>query len=200
MSQSKRAKDRYHIKLDSGQSLLVSVAHISDYSLYTGRELSEEELKELSEAVAKSSAKDRAFRIISNRNMSHDEMRKRLIEKGETPEVAEETADWLEDIGILNDTEYAGMIVRHYTARGYGAGKVKNELFRRGVDRSLWEDALEQIPENSDAIDKFIAARLKNGKPDRAETKKVSDALFRRGFSWDEIRSALSRYSENFEE
>ncbi|MBQ1577132.1 MAG: RecX family transcriptional regulator, partial [Oscillospiraceae bacterium] len=35
---------------------------------------------------------------------------------------------------------------------------------------------------------------------DREAVRKVSAALFRRGFSWEEIRAALRRFDSNIEE
>ena len=49
---------------------------------------------------------------------------------------------------------YAGVIVRHYGAMGYGPGRVKQELHRRGVPRELWDEALAQLPPAADAVRK----------------------------------------------
>ena len=67
------------------------------------------------------------------------------------------------------------------------------------MERELWDDAVEHMPENTDKIDKFIAARLKDSS-DREQINKVSAALFRRGFSWEEIRQALRRFDADAEE
>ena len=36
----------------------------------------------------------------------------------------------------------ARMVVRHYAAKGYGPRKIRDELYRRGVPREFWEDAM----------------------------------------------------------
>ena len=84
-------------------------------------------------------------------------------------------------------------MVRHYAAKGFGEGRVRQELQRRGIDRELWEEALEQMPEGTDKLDRFIAARLTDP-DDQGQVRKISAALFRRGYSWEEIRSALRRF------
>ena len=53
--------------------------------------------------------------------------------------------------------------------------------------------------DNSGKIDKFIASRLKDPN-DRDQRRKVSAALYRRGFSWEEIRSALRRFDAQTED
>ena len=76
---------------------------------------------------------------------------------------------------------------------------MRAELSRRGVDRELWDDTLEAMPENTDKLDRFIAARLTDPE-DRDQVRKVSAALYRRGYSWEEIRSALRRFNAETEE
>ena len=85
------------------------------------------------------------------------------------------------------------MVVRHYAGKGYGAGRIRQELQRRGVPRELWDEALTELTESDDKLDRFIASRLKDPS-DRAQVQKVSAALYRRGFSWEEIRAALARF------
>ena len=46
-------------------------------------------------------------------------------------------------MGFLNDALYAEQVVRHYSAKGYGLRKLRDELYRRGVPRELWDEALE---------------------------------------------------------
>ena len=99
----------------------------------------------------------------------------------------------LEELGYLNEAEYAGRIVRHYAAKGFGERKLRDELYRRGVPRELWEEALTQVEDNSETIDAFLEKKLKGGR-DPKDIKKVSDALARRGFAWPEISDALRRY------
>ena len=61
-------------------------------------------------------------------------------------------------------------------------------------------DALEEMPEQDDKIDRLLRTKLRSNEPDRAEIKKATDFLLRRGFGWDEIKSALARYNSYIEE
>ena len=128
------------------------------------------------------------------------ELSDRLVKKGTDPQEAQETARWLADLGAVDDAAYAGVIVRHYAAMGYGPGRVRQELQRRGVPRDLWEDALAQLPDPEEAIDKFLAAKLRAKTPDRATLQRLSAALQRRGFQWQDIRPALARLDRDMEE
>ena len=128
------------------------------------------------------------------------ELTDRLKEKGETPDNAEDAAAWLEQMHLLDDAQYAAMCVRHYAAKGYGAGRIRSELYRRGIPRELWDDALQELPEQDEQIDALLRRRLRSDTPDRDELRRASDYLYRRGFGRDEIRAAIARYQDNFEE
>ena len=69
------------------------------------------------------------------------------------------------------------------------------------IDAVLGVGSFGQIVSAADEkLHKFIAARLKDPN-DREQLRKIGAALFRRGYSWEEIRTALRRYSdENIEE
>ena len=138
-------------------------------------------------------AKQRALKILERRDVSRKMLLDKLTEKGISNTDAEEVADWLCGLGVVNDERFAGLVVRHYAAKGYGKSRIQNELYRHGIGKELWEEALEQYPEQEETIDRLLRARLKHPDPDRAEIKKATDALLRRGFSWSEINAAKDR-------
>lgn len=192
--------ERFLARFDNGEELRTTLAVVTELSLYSGRTLTEDELSAVRDASARSRCRQRALRIIGARAMSVKELTDRLKEKGESPENAEDAAQWLLDMRLLDDAQYAAMCVRHYAAKGYGAGRIRSELYRRGIPRELWDDALQELPEQDDQIDTLLRRRLRSDTPDRDELRRASDYLYRRGFGRDEIRAAIARYQDNYEE
>ena len=190
---------RVTVTLCGGEEIKTTLNVVTDLRLYSGRELDGEELRELRAASAAALARNRAMELLSRRPMSEKELIVKLIRKGEDEETAADCARWLRENGFLDDESYAAAVARHYAAKGYGPGRVRAELSRRGVDRELWDDTIEAMPENSEKMDRFIAARLTDPE-DREQVRKVSAALYRRGYSWEEIRSALGRFNAETEE
>ena len=190
---------RVTVTLCGGEEIKTTLNVVTDLRLYSGRELDGEELKELRAASRSALARNRAMELLSRRPMSEKELIDKLIRKGEDEETAADCARWLRENGFLNDESYAAAVARHYAAKGYGPGRVRAELSRRGVDRELWDDTLEAMPENTDKLDRFISSRLTDPE-DRDQVRKVSAALYRRGYSWEEIRSALRRFNAETEE
>ncbi len=196
---SKRIAGRWLAVLEDGSILRVSENEIVDFALYAGRELSGEEAARLIDTARLTRLKSRAIDLLLRKPQSRKELSRKLAEWEASREETETICDRMEELGYLNEPEYAAQIVRYYAAKGFGERKLREELFRRGLPRELWEDALEQIEDNSDAIDAFLAKKLK-GSHEPREIKKVSDALARRGFHWTEISEALRRYGMDVED
>lgn len=190
---------RLTVCLSGGEEIQSTLGVVTDLRLYSGRELDGDELAALRLASSRALAREKALELLSRRPMSRKELKGKLMDKGQDEETAEFCAVWLEERGFLNDESYAAAVARHYAAKGYGAGRIRSELSRRGIDRELWDGALEQLPEPDAKLDRFISARLKDPE-DRDEVRKISGALYRRGYSWEEIRSALRRHSAETEE
>lgn len=215
---SQRREGRWLVFLEDGTLIRVGEADVADLGLYRGMELNEEQMEKLQNAAALSQLKTKALNIVSVRSVSRRELVKKLTvrpRKAEREEVlpedaeaareelesrAESVADWLEDLGLLNDAQYARDVVRYCGEKGFGEHRIRDELFRRGVSRELWDEALEERPDSDGAIDRFLQQKLKNWDGDRKELKRVTDALARRGFSWSEISEGLERYRASVDE
>ena len=193
---SQRKKGRFLVKLEDGNILRVTEEEVLRFSMAAGMELDDESLEALDESAQRSAVRAAAASMIGSRPLSKKELTRRLVRKGADEEDAGEAADWLEDIGAVNDREYAAMLVRHYAGKGYGRARIREEMYRRGVDRELWDQALEELPDQSETLDRLIQKKCRGDLSDRREVRRVSDSLLRRGFSWSEVKDALRRYTE----
>lgn len=191
--------ERFLARFDNGETVRTTLNVVSDLGLYSGKELSAEEYNQIKNESSLALCKQRALRIIGARPMSRKELRDRLKEKGETAENAEIVVDWLTELRLLDDEQYAAMCVRHYAAKGYGSGKIQNELYRRGIPREYWEAAMNEMPEQDDTIDRLLQKKIRSALPDRDEIRRAMDYLYRRGFRRDEINAAVQRWKEENE-
>lgn len=197
---SRRRKDRVLVFLEGGDLLRVTEQELLVFGLRPGLELPEQLLAQVEQSAKRSEMKARGARLTGSRMLSKKQVMEHLTRKGGDRELAEDTAQWLEELGAVDESAYAAAIARHYAAMGYGPGRVRQELQHRGVPRDLWEDALAQLPDPEEAIDKFLAAKLRGKTPDRATLQRLSAALQRRGFQWQDIRPALARLDRDMEE
>lgn len=195
----KTSTDRILVEFEGGESLRSTLAAVTDARLYVGMELDEDAFAALKRSSSRGLERQKALELLSRRPHSRRELKDKLLRRGVSGEDAEDCVQWLSDRGFLDDEEYAGAVARHYAAKGYGAGRLRSELQRRGIDRELAADTLSDLPDNAGKIDAFLARKLTDVN-DREAVRKVSAALFRRGFSWEEIRAALRRFDSSIEE
>ena len=193
---SKHKKGRVLVFLGDGACLKITEQELLDFGLRSGDELDEETLKRLKEAAGVSNTRAAAADLIGKRAMSRRDLERKLREKGANEAEARYAAEWLEAIGALNDAEYAAALVRHYSGMGYGPARVREKLYEKGIPRELWEDALEELPEEGGQVDAFLQSKLRGRIPDEKEKRRLTNVLLRRGFPWGEVRAAWERLNE----
>ena len=192
ISSARDRRGRYKVELSDGTVLKLPPAVIADLGLYTGRELDEAEFQQVREAERKADTKQRAVNIISVTAVSGRELSDRLRRKGASEEDAAEAVQWLEELHLVDDERTARQIVDRGVRRGYGERRIRQMLFEKKIPRDLWDRALEVVPPPEETIDNYLHANLP-AVLDRAERKRLSDALARRGFDWSDISAGLRR-------
>ncbi len=182
---------RVRLVFDDGSRRMVYPTVVADLGLYSGMELDEDAMARLERTIGAASAKNRAARILAAGDVSKRDLRRRLVAKGEKPGDADDAVRWLEDLQLLDDERTARQIVQRGVRRGYGRARIRQMLYEKQIPREYWDDALAQIPDMSDAIDRFLAQKLRG--TDAKSVKRAVDALLRRGYSYSEIKAALAR-------
>ena len=190
---SKHKRGRVLVFLEDGACLKITEQELLDFGLRAGDELDEPALARLKEAAGVSNVKATAADLIGKRAMSRASLEKKLKEKGASEAEARYAAEWLEAIGAINDADYAALLVRHCADLGYGPARTREKLYEKGVPRELWDEALDQLPDNGEQIDRFLQSKLRGRMPDEKEKKRLTDALLRRGYSWGDVKAAWNR-------
>ena len=184
----------YRVKLSDESTLRLYRQTMEDFSLYRGMELDENQLAALKAAAGKMSAKMRAVRIVSASSVSCRDLQQRLTRKGETEEDAKQAVAWMEDLHLLDDRNTAEQVVHSCIRKGYGKSRARQVLYEKRIPRELWEEALEDYPDQMEKILAFLRSRLDDASDDRA-VKRAVDALIRRGHGYSQIREALQTLS-----
>ena len=190
---SRHKRGRVLVFLEDGACLKITEQELLDFGLRAGDELDETTLARLKEAAGVSNVKATAADLIGKRAMSRASLEKKLKEKGASEAEARYAAEWLEAIGAINDADYAALLVRHCADLGYGPARTREKLYEKGVPRELWDEALDQLPDNGEQIDRFLQSKLRGRMPDEKEKKRLTDALLRRGYSWGDVKAAWNR-------
>ena len=190
--------ERYTVCFDNGESIKSTLGAVADMRLYKGRVLDEEQAETFRTLSVRSLTLEHAVELISLRRMSVKELYNKLVRKGIDEDTARYCADKLADMGLLDDSAYACAVARHYSAKGYGAGRIRAEFYKRGIDRELWESAFAEIEVPGDKLQRLLAARIDDPN-DRNQERKAAAFLARRGYNREQIDSALRTFKEEFE-
>lgn len=189
------------MRFEDGSSMRLYRQTVEDFGLYAGKELTDDEMKDLRKSAGEMSAKMRAVRIVSASNVSKRDLEYRLIHKGEDPKQAKLAVEWMSDLNLLDDARTAEQIVQKCIHKGYGLSRAKQALYEKRIPKELWEDALTDYPDQTDKILEFLRSRLKEGYEER-DVRRATDALLRRGHSYQEIRRAMQKlnFADDFQE
>ena len=190
---------RYYVQFSDESSMRLYRQTVEDFGLYTGKELSDDEMTALREAAGKMSAKMRAVRIVSASSVSKKDLQQRLVRKGEDPDQARQAVEWMSDLKLLDDARVAEQVVSRCISKGYGLARAKQALYEKKVPKEYWDDALADYPDQSEKIEDFLRSRL-DADSDEKEIKKAIDALLRRGHSYGTVRRALNELRFEAEE
>ena len=190
---------RHTVTFSDGSVLRLYRRTIEDFGLFVGLELSDEEMAKLRTAAEKMSAKMRAVRIVATSNVSKTDLEQRLIRKGESSDSAREAVRWMVDLNLVDDAETARQLVQQCIRKGYGMARAKQALYEKRIPKNLWEDALADYPDMTDAITAYLRSHLEV-QADQKQQKKVVDALVRRGHTYSQITRALRALDMNTDE
>ena len=190
---------RYYVQFEDETSMRLYRQTVEDFGLYTGKELSEDEMRNLRDAAGKMSAKMRAVRIVSASSVTKKDLQQRLVRKGEDPQQAEEAVAWMSDLNLLDDARVAEQVVVRCIAKGYGLSRAKQALYEKKVPKAYWDDALAEYPDQLEKIEDYLRRKLDSDSDDRA-VKKAIDALMRRGHNYGSIRKVLNSLDFDTEE
>ena len=193
---SKHKRGRVLVFLEGGALLKVTEQELLDFGLRRGDELDEETLERLKKASGVSDTKATAADLIGRKAMSRRDLERKLQEKGANEAEARYAAEWLEAIGAIDDAAYAAALVRHCASRGYGPARIREKLYEKGVPRELWEEAMEEAPDNESQIEAYLASKLRGRMIDEKEKKRLVDGLLRRGYPWSDVKRVMSRMLE----
>lgn len=189
---------RFAIYAD-GQYIMSADANTLGLSnLRKGMEISPQELETFAKAAQEQFAKDKAFTFLSYRDHTKEELRRKLL-RSVDDETADSAAQKMVDLGLVNDETYAEKFACELlNIKLFGADRAIYEMTRRGLDRELARETVEQLDTNPhERIKRFINKKFPRGFADEKERRRAVAALSRYGFKWDEIREALRDYDED---
>ncbi|NUR33691.1 MAG: RecX family transcriptional regulator [Gemmatimonadaceae bacterium] len=208
---SPRAPGRFTVMVDGKSGPTLGLEAIERLHLVVGGSTlgREQDVADEAEALR---VYDRAATMLAARGRAARDLEKMLVRKGEQPELARKAVERLTAQGFLDDAVYARSFVR---SKSSGAGlarrRLEQELGRKGVDRAVVAEAIDEVFEeeerdeaaSAEALARKRSRTLRDADP-RATRRRLYAYLARRGYSVDVINEALDRVGasdgESFDE
>ena len=189
-----RKPGRYVIDVDGHEFAIVTADALVDMKMRLGIVMDDARAAQLREASEFVEAYDRALDLLAFRARSSRELHRRLVQKGTTPERAEQVIAKLRDVGLIDDASFARQLTRSKLSSGASRRRVHQELFKRGVARDVANEAVEEVAEDEGLSDDASIERVARKKwrtlteldaPTRR--RRLYGFLARRGFDADDV-------------
>lgn len=199
-----KAKKGYHLFVEGEYALTLNAEVLAETGLRSGQEITPQRLDEIKGASDRRRARKRALYLLESRSHSRKELFDKLC-RSVPEEIAEETADRMAQLGLVDDESYArrwaAMLWRE---KKYGPRRIRQSLMQKGFDRALVDQVLEEMEdsfageETAEQLENLIRRKyarfLADGDP-KGRNKTVN-ALLRLGYDYDQIRTALQNFME----
>ncbi len=186
---------RYRVDIDGIYWYILDIELIAANGIRVGLTCDEAFLDDVREQAERRKARERALYLLEVR----DHTRKELVEKlkrSVSPEIAEETADKMEDYGFLDDRKYA----ERYAAvlllqKKLGRRAALYQMQQKGIGREAAEEALDAVGADPlEQLRELVERRYARYLTDEKGVQKVTNALARLGHSYSDIRQVLREY------
>ncbi|WP_421741889.1 regulatory protein RecX [Cellulomonas sp.] len=128
-----------------------------------------------------------ALRLLTASARSRGQLAEALARKSVPDDVADRVLDRFTEVGLIDDAEYARMLVRtRHAERGLSRRAIAVELRRRGIDDETAGDALEQVDsdDEDEAARRLVRRKLAStsGLDAQTRSRRTLAALGRKGY------------------
>ena len=188
------------LSFDDAAPLKVRLKHFKALPLAAGDEVDAEEYAARVAEAQRADAYEAALNSLDLCARTRQELRRSLLARGFVSGAVEATLDRLADSGLVDDRRYAERAVEVSAARPVGVYAVRRKLRAKGVAEEDAEAALVALDDEQQAQAAQAAARSLLRRyaqlPAHEGRAKLSQALARRGFSWEAVRAAVDKVWE----
>ena len=189
---SKKKGTRYQIEVDGEYWTILDVEIIADFHLKKGMEITEELQMEVQRAADYRRGKERALYLLEYRDHCRQELVDKLSQNIDR-EMADEIADKMEELGLLDDRKYAEKLARHLIlVKKRGERRALQEMVMKGIDRTVASEAIALVEPDENLLQELIQRKYLRYLGDEKGRNKVIAALMRLGHDYGDVVQAVN--------
>ena len=195
VTEIRETKGLIQLSLDGVSWLKIRKKHFLKRPLEEGEAINPEEYISSVAAIQAADCFEAALTMLDMAAQTRNDLVRKLVFKGYVSPASEAAAQRLTEIGLVDDRRYAERVAQSQLKKPVGAYAVKRKLMAKRLSEEDIEAAMEDFDGEQQAQACSAAAeklwRKYSSLPAREGRAKLSQALARRGFSWDAIHSAV---------
>ena len=199
---TKKNGTRWQIEVDDEYWAILDAEIIVNQHLKVGVELTEEQMEEILRAADFRRARERALYLLDYRDHSRGEIVEKLSRNVDRV-IAEEVADKLCELGLIDDGAYAKKLARHFLlTKKYGVRRAEFEMRRKGIDGRLAAEAVAEVEPDEDLLEELALkkyGRYLEDDPDGKGRDKAIRGLMRLGHGYYEAEAAVDAAAARLE-
>lgn len=180
-----------------GEQYKIDTATLALSGIKEGRDISFEEFAEIMALSNRNRAYEKALYLLDYRDRTFLEL-KRKLQESFPPEAVGYALERVSEMGLIDDEKFARRFALElFNYKNYGATRVANELYRRGIDRETADKILSEF--DTDPTKKILDIVNKKYIPlpeDKKAIAKIVNALMRQGYKYSDIKNALNLLDE----
>lgn len=194
-----RRKGLSALYIDGEFSVKLDTQTLAEHRINPGKEITDEELKELIDASDFSRAKNRALWLLSYRDHTTGELFEKL-RKDFPLEICEKTILRMQELSLLDDMRVARKYAEELHSKHHSERDILQRLTNKGIpkeDAQLIAEGLCIDPQEE--IRALLEKKYVRNLSDEKGLRRTFSALERAGFRYSDIRSVLSEFTEDSE-
>ena len=203
IEEQKKNKNRMSVFLDGKFAFGIDNFSLFKLKLKENDEISKDELSYILETVVFEDAKNYALKLLSSRSYTEKNIFTKILARTENETVTQNVIEFLKEYNYINDEDYA---IRYASdclnIKKYGKKKIKFKLMEKGISAQIAENAVLSLEDKEKETENlvYLAEKKLKGDFDIKNVMKTKRYLASRGYSFDDIDTAIRKLLNEREE
>lgn len=191
-----RKKNLSALYIDGEFAMKLDTQTLLENRISAGTELDDEALHELIQKSDLRRAKEKALWLISYRDHSSKELFEKL-RRDYSEEASAQAIERMQELSLINDEAFARRYAKELSAKHQSPQNIRYKLLQKGIDKDLADAIIEELCIDPAAeIEALVEKKYLRQLHDEKGLRRTISALQRAGYHYSDIKSVLSRYTE----
>lgn len=192
----KRNKERVNVYIDEEYSFSINMELVYKFGLKEKQEIDKEKILNIAALENFSKCKEVALNTVERSYKTEKEIRDKLFLKDFDEDTIEKTIEFLKEYNFIDDLKFVKMYVKDHI-KSQGQNKIKYALVRKGIDKALIDEALEEIDRDDEfdvaftLCEKKYLSIIKRENDEFKVKNKVIRYLLGRGYDYDIAKECI---------